>query len=342
MTQLDAGISGGKAPLHWLAGPIALFHPGAYFVAQRVDVRYPTSQTLPCQHAELAFSDVQPTAVFRRIHELQLVQQRARPRWLKGLVQRRPGVRTQVVHQQRDPLRLRIVFFHQPAHPFRPGRRRMVRRHIGPPPIIKRRVVHQQMSHPVALVLGVVARCMARTHPLRWPDLLHALLARLIHADHRKGRIVRPGIHFQDVLHPAHEGGVLLWRDAPHLLSPRLELVFFSTLRTVSWDIERTTRRRFNSSHSICRVHRARPAGGSLQAMATNRASPSPSSTVARSRLRLRRTNVAAKPSCTQRLRTFSTVCRVTPTCSTISVSGCPGPCSPWSANSRIRAFRRR
>ena len=72
MTQLDAGISGGKAPLHWLAGPIALFHPGAYFVAQRVDVRYPTSQTLPCQHAELAFSDVQPTAVFRRIHELQL------------------------------------------------------------------------------------------------------------------------------------------------------------------------------------------------------------------------------------------------------------------------------
>ena len=105
----------------------------------------------------------------------------------------------------------------------------------------------------------------------------------------------------------------MLWRDAPHLLSPRLELVFFSTLRTVSWDIERTTRRRFNSSHSICRVHRARPAGGSLQAMATNRASPSPSSTVARSRLRLRRTNVAAKPSCTQRLRTFSTVCRVTP-----------------------------
>ena len=138
----------------------------------------------------------------------------------------------------------------------------MVRRHIGPPPIIKRRVVHQQMSHPVALVLGVVARCMARTHPLRWPDLLHALLARLIHADHRIGRIVRPGIHFQDVLHPAHEGGVLLWRDAPHLLSPRLELVFFSTLRTVSWDIERTTRRRFNSSHSICRVHRARPSLG--------------------------------------------------------------------------------
>ena len=46
MTQLDAGISGGKAPIHWLARPIALFHPGVYFVAQRVDVGYPPIQTL--------------------------------------------------------------------------------------------------------------------------------------------------------------------------------------------------------------------------------------------------------------------------------------------------------
>ena len=33
MTQLDPRISGGKAPLHWLARPIALFRPGADFVA---------------------------------------------------------------------------------------------------------------------------------------------------------------------------------------------------------------------------------------------------------------------------------------------------------------------
>ena len=46
MTQLDADISGGKAPIHWLARPIALFRPGGYFVAQRVDVGYPPIQTL--------------------------------------------------------------------------------------------------------------------------------------------------------------------------------------------------------------------------------------------------------------------------------------------------------
>ena len=76
----------------------------------------------------------------------------------------------------------------------------VIRCHIGPAPIIKRCIVYQQMPDPVALVLGVVAGYLARTHPLRWPDLLHALLARLIHTDHRMGRIVRPGIHFQHVL----------------------------------------------------------------------------------------------------------------------------------------------
>ena len=141
----------------------------------------------------------------------------------------------------------------------------MVRRHIGPPPIIKRRVVHQQMSHPVALVLGVVARCMARTHPLRWPDLLHALLARLIHADHRKGTHRTAGYTLPG-RSPSRTTKAALCCGGMHHISCRhgLSSFFFSTLRTVSWDIERTTRRRFNSSHSICRVHRARPAGGSL------------------------------------------------------------------------------
>ena len=79
------------------------FYPSAYFVAQRVDVRY--------------------------------------------LVQGRSNVRAQVVHHQRGPLRLRIVFFHQPAHPFRLCRRRMVGRHIGPAPIIKRGVVRLGTPH---------------------------------------------------------------------------------------------------------------------------------------------------------------------------------------------------
>ena len=77
---------------------------------------------------------------------------------LKGLVQRRSSVRAQVVHHQRGPLRLRIVFFHQPAHPFRPCRRRMVGRHIGPAPIIKRGVVRLGTPHTKKLELSLSLR----------------------------------------------------------------------------------------------------------------------------------------------------------------------------------------
>ena len=109
MTQLDAGISGGKAPLHWLALRCSI---------QRLRCaacRCPLSDepNIAVQHAELAFSDVRH-AVFRRIHPA------CPARALAGSkVWYRAPVCVQVVHQQRDPLRLRIVFFHQPAHPFR-------------------------------------------------------------------------------------------------------------------------------------------------------------------------------------------------------------------------------
>jgi hypothetical protein len=45
---------------------------------------------------------------------------------------------------------------------------------------------------------------------------------------------MRAPIDLQDIFHAADELGVVLGRDAPTLLQMGLELVFFSTLRTVS------------------------------------------------------------------------------------------------------------
>ena len=86
---------------------------------------------------------------------------------------------------------------------------------------------HQQMTHPVTLVLDIVAGWVSRERRQRRPHLAHTLLGRLIHADHRVGRIIRAGVHPWDLFHGAHEGGVLLGRNAPHLLAPRFDLVFF-------------------------------------------------------------------------------------------------------------------
>ena len=74
MMQLDPCISGAKAPVHHLARPVALFGPRADLLAQRLKVGYPSVQALPGQHAELQLGHVQPTAVLRRVHQLQLVQ----------------------------------------------------------------------------------------------------------------------------------------------------------------------------------------------------------------------------------------------------------------------------
>ena len=167
--------------------------------------------------------------MFRRVHKRQLVQQRARLFGRKRLVQRSTAVGTQIVHHQRDPMRLWKVFFHQATHTLGPCRGRMVGRHVDPPPIVKGRIVHQQMTHPIALVLGIVAGRVSRERRQRRTHLARALLGALIHADHRTGRVIGTGVHVKDVLHRTHEGRVLLRRYAPHLLTPRLEFVFFST-----------------------------------------------------------------------------------------------------------------
>ena len=149
------------------------------------------------------------------------------------------------------------------------------------------RVVHQQMSHPVALVLGVVARCMARTHPLRWPDLLHALLARLIHADHGKDASYGRVYTSRTFLHPALRrtfccGGM-------HHISCRHGLSSFF-LAPCAPSRGPYPRAQYPTA-STHRRHRARPAGGSC-------ASPSPS------RSPLRRTSTVLH---TALVRTFST-----------------------------------
>ena len=47
MMQLDPCISGGKAPVHHLARPAALFGPRADLLTQRLEVGYPSVQALP-------------------------------------------------------------------------------------------------------------------------------------------------------------------------------------------------------------------------------------------------------------------------------------------------------
>src|SRR5207302_58456 len=122
---------------------------------------------------------------------------------------------------------------------------------------------------------------------LRYPQVLvwlerlvfrDELLGLLIHADDGLAGIVRPFIDLQHLLHVGYKRRVLLGRNAPHLLPPRLQVVFFSAWRTVSCEIESTTSRLTRCSANSRNVQRAWPRGAGEQASAVRRASPSPSS----------------------------------------------------------------
>src|SRR5262249_8963131 len=153
----------------------------------------------------------------------------------------------------------------------------------------------------------------------RLHHLADQLLARLVQAHLRPLRVVRPVVHLQHVLHRADELGVGLRRDAPLLPQPRLDLVFWSVLRTVSGQIDSTTFNSTSLSASISSVQATRPRGAVEQARAINRASPTPSSF--RSRLGLScflRARAASSPCSTNRWRTRSTVATLTSTASAI------------------------
>jgi hypothetical protein len=53
------------------------------------------------------------------------------------------------------------------------------------------------------------------------------LLGDLVHADQRPTWVVGPGVDREDVFHPPDERATGLWRDAPLLAPPGLQLVFF-------------------------------------------------------------------------------------------------------------------
>src|SRR5690348_15448338 len=103
------------------------------------------------------------------------------------------------------------------------------------------------------------------------------LLGRLVHADQRHPRVVRRRVDVEDLLHLGDEPGPVPLGDAPRLLPPGLQFVFFSARRTVSIETEVTSPFRVNSPASSSSVQRARPSGGGPQQVATRWASTRPS-----------------------------------------------------------------
>src|SRR3981081_2344010 len=149
--------------------------------------------------------------------------------------------------------------------------------YLDAPPALEWREHHEQIGRPVAPVFVIMPGGLSWFRRDRQARFGNELLGRLVDADPRTFRIIRPLIKLQDVLQCGPEGGSGgRWKD-PLLSQMGLESVFFS-VRPIVLSLARLTI--FSSttaSSSSCNVQRARPAGGLDQANPIHLASAAPS-----------------------------------------------------------------
>src|SRR6516165_1845311 len=342
MLQFRASVVGLELPIDLGLLAVSFFLPGGGFSRKRLFVGNPPGQALSRQHVQLDFGCVEPTAVLGRVNNLQTPNQPTRFLGRKGFVQRAPAVRVEVVHHQRNPLRLGPMHIDQLANSLGPVGLGALVGHYQMPPAGQRLREREHIGRAVAFVFVVEALAAPRRRGKRCLRFDGQLLAQFVHADQRETRIVRALVGLQHVFYVVDELGIVLRGNAPHAFLPGLQLVFLRHCRTVSCETASTMSSSTARSANNRNVHRACPDGTAPQHSATTLASFSPSRILARdSRACFLRFKADSKPSSTRRLRMFSTVCTVTWHASAIASSFHAGPCRPASASSSTWAWVR-
>src|SRR5215216_6598457 len=204
--------------------------------------------------------------------KLQLAQDAPSFLWLECLVERSRSVGVEVIQNHPYLFCLRIVIAGQLPHLLGEIYRCAPFPEIDVAPRSLRLEEHEEVAHPSALVLVVVA------FGTPWPGgdghtlLGHHLVRHLVKAHSWPLRVVGLLVELQNVLHAPHKLRAHLW-DAPLLFHPRLNVPFLSVRRTVSSEISSTTSSSTSLSASICILQRFLPSGGSEQAKAIRYAS---------------------------------------------------------------------
>ena len=274
--EIHAGVVRGELPVDLGLDAVSGRLPSRDLVAQDPEGGDAAVEALTDHDAELDLGDVEPTAVLGRVDELEAVPQGLGHGRRKGLVEGAGAVGVQVVHHQCDSLGAGVALG-DVVEEVRPVSFGSARRHLGHAPPGQGFRRHEHVTASAASVLVVFARGPTRRRRDRFARLAEQLPGRLVHAHHRKGRIVGTPVDIENPLHRCREVRVALWGNHPADAPPRLDCVFFRTRRTVSCDTlsmwpSSTTRSASNRSD-----HCEWPCGGSAQLSATRRASNSPS-----------------------------------------------------------------
>jgi hypothetical protein len=329
--KLEPGIGRSKSPFHSSAGCISGLHQRFYLLAHALSIRQPPVQTLAGQDGEFYLRHIQPTRVLRRVMKLHLPRQPSGFLRREGLIPRSGRMGVQVVQHHPDHLSFRKGLIHQPLHLLGKVVACPPLRYVDVPPSCPGLEKQKHVAGAVPHVFVIHPLGAARFHRQGLPTIRQQLIRPFVHTDHWPLGIIGFGVQVEHIFHPPEElRGDL--SDAPLLLLPGLEIVFFNTRRTVSSEMDSTTPSSTSRSAKSCIVQCSRPSGGALQARATRKASCLPSS-LGCAPGRGRSCRAASNPSSANRLRMFRTVWGVT-----WSTSAMKRSVFPAAERSRMRA----
>src|SRR6266446_302499 len=315
--HLSPSISAGKAPMDTRLLRIALSRQGHNVLPQMIEALHAFGQTAAFKNADLNLGHIEPTPMLGRVMHLQSLPDTLRFLGRKGLVEAGRRLRVEVVHDQADHARLWIDLIHQPADRLREIQPGALLGQLHRTATGQRFHKHEQVRRPQAFIFRVGALGMARLHR-QWLAHLPMDHQRLfVKTDPWSLGIIRLGVQIQHVLHGRHKvrihGG-----NAPLLMLPGLQRVFFSNWRTVSGEIRRTYPNSTAWPASIRTVQWSCPSGTVLHVIAMRWAACPSLSAWCRRACRLS-VSTASTPPAPYRCRTLRMVWSDTSKASTIS-----------------------
>ena len=230
-----ARIGNRKAPINGRLLRVALIFPGRNFTRERYFVRDTAIEALVLEDAQCDLSHVQPTPMLGCVMQLQLPGDPPRLSRLERFIQRRDLMRIEIVQHDTNHVSFWIAFVYQPLHFVSKVQLGTLLGHMHVPPASLWFDKEKEIPCAIAFVLIIKALWLSR---LRWqwePGLFDQLLVRFIKVDLGTSRIIGLRVDLQHVFHHRDKVGTHL-RNTPLLLQPRLEVTFFKTRRTLSYE----------------------------------------------------------------------------------------------------------
>src|SRR5215475_2747508 len=185
-------------------------------------------EALAAQDRKLDFDHVEPAGVLGGVVEFQASQTASCFGGRECLVEGGGGVGWEIVLHDADVLHVWIVQIDEVAHALGVIFCCSALRHLDLAPGSMHVEDDEQIGGSLALVFAVIPFKPAGSGRHWLPDLADELGGALVETDHRARRIGLLGIEVEHVLHAGDVIGIDL-RNAPHVLAPRLEVIFGQT-----------------------------------------------------------------------------------------------------------------